>query len=232
MYYSKFFLTHKCWFCNLSEDGGVTGYIISDTDKGNRTFFIVEIRGEKEKLDKLTTKLRRKYNVRVFIREEERRIFRIAIPFQSDNVYESNLSNIAVRNDCIISRMIGIPHMSKDNFEEIEVYSDRKKNILSLKKDFSRIAKVTSTGIVEKNVQTAVDFRNLFFTTFEKLKLTQRQEECFTLAFSSHYYNWPRGITLEELAKKMNISRKTFQQHLRKAERKMLDFARSAMHSS
>ena len=41
------------------------------------------------------------------------------------------------------------------------------------------------------------------------------------LAINAGYYNYPKKITLPELAKKMKISYSTFQAHLKKAEGKI-----------
>lgn len=55
--------------------------------------------------------------------------------------------------------------------------------------------------------------------------LTERQRDVVTEALSHGYYDWPRGITNEALAKELGISRATLQEHLRKAERALLSAA-------
>lgn len=64
-------------------------------------------------------------------------------------------------------------------------------------------------------------FPNLYIPTVMP-KLTQKQKDAVTLAILHNYYSFPRKTDLEKLAKKMNISRVTFQEHLRKAESKLL----------
>ncbi len=54
-------------------------------------------------------------------------------------------------------------------------------------------------------------------------ELTKRQEEAFNIAISHGYYNFPRKVSLGELSKLMNVSRPTFEEHLRKAESKLLN---------
>jgi len=51
--------------------------------------------------------------------------------------------------------------------------------------------------------------------------LTEKQKEALQTAVLYDYYNWPRTITLEELASAAGLSRKVFQEHLRKAEAKL-----------
>ncbi len=55
-------------------------------------------------------------------------------------------------------------------------------------------------------------------------KLTDKQLRAISLANSYGYYNYPRRIKQEELAKMMQISKSTFQNHLRTAEKKIMPF--------
>jgi predicted DNA binding protein len=54
-----------------------------------------------------------------------------------------------------------------------------------------------------------------------ELNLTKKQEEALGLAFTQGYYNWPKKVTLEELAIMSNISRRSLQERLRRAEAKL-----------
>ena len=54
--------------------------------------------------------------------------------------------------------------------------------------------------------------------------LTGKQKQAFLLAIENGYYEYPRQIELERLAKLMKISLSTFQEHLRKAELRLLPF--------
>ena len=55
-------------------------------------------------------------------------------------------------------------------------------------------------------------------------KLTNKQLAILDLAIRSGYYSFPKKIHLEQLAKKLKISRITLQEHLRKAEQKLMPF--------
>lgn len=61
----------------------------------------------------------------------------------------------------------------------------------------------------------------LFFSLYPKL--TEKQKHAFLLALENGYYEFPRKIELEKLAKIMKSSYTTFQFHLRKAERKIMN---------
>ncbi|SFB86935.1 PAS fold-containing protein [Halobiforma haloterrestris] len=54
-------------------------------------------------------------------------------------------------------------------------------------------------------------------------KLTDRQEMALRKAFYADYFEWPRGVSGEELAESMGVSRSTYHQHLRAAQRKLLE---------
>ncbi|WP_267642984.1 helix-turn-helix domain-containing protein [Haloarchaeobius amylolyticus] len=53
--------------------------------------------------------------------------------------------------------------------------------------------------------------------------LSQRQREVFELARREGYYQWPREVSLQDLADELDISKTTFTEHLRKAEAKLLN---------
>lgn len=61
----------------------------------------------------------------------------------------------------------------------------------------------------------------LFFSLYPKL--TQKQKTAFLLALDKGYYEFPRNIELKELAKLMKLSYTSYQFHLRKAERKIMN---------
>ena len=53
-------------------------------------------------------------------------------------------------------------------------------------------------------------------------ELTARQLEALRLALDNGYYGQPRGASIEELAAQTTVARATFEEHLRKAENKLI----------
>jgi predicted DNA binding protein len=53
-------------------------------------------------------------------------------------------------------------------------------------------------------------------------ELSKNQKKAMEIAINSGYYDYPKKIKMEELAKKMKISYSTFQAHLKKAEGKIV----------
>jgi len=52
--------------------------------------------------------------------------------------------------------------------------------------------------------------------------LSNKQKQAVQLAYMHSYYEFPRGIELDKLSKIMGISKSTFQEHLRIAEKKLM----------
>ena len=60
--------------------------------------------------------------------------------------------------------------------------------------------------------------------------LTKSQKRALELATQRGYYDFPRNVELEQLAKEQGISLSTFREHLRKAEKKLMpDLVRNVM---
>jgi len=66
-----------------------------------------------------------------------------------------------------------------------------------------------------------VDINNVFFPRLMP-KLTAKQKMAIELAIQGGYYKSPRKTNLRNLAKRMNVSLSTFQQHLRSSEEKLI----------
>jgi PAS domain S-box-containing protein len=71
---------------------------------------------------------------------------------------------------------------------------------------------------VDRPVRTAETLRKQLSDRF-----TPRQRTAIETAFTAGYFDWPRKSTAEEIAASMGISSPTFHQHLRKAERKLVE---------
>ena len=55
-------------------------------------------------------------------------------------------------------------------------------------------------------------------------KLSPKQKEAIELAVKQGYYEFPRKIELEKLAEISGVKRQTYQENLRRAERKLIPF--------
>ena len=64
---------------------------------------------------------------------------------------------------------------------------------------------------------------NIFFTKLLP-ELTDNQKKAMEIAINNGYYEYPKKVKMETLAKKMGISYSTFQAHLKKAEGKIIPY--------
>jgi predicted DNA binding protein len=89
-----------------------------------------------------------------------------------------------------------------------------------------QLDKVRADGLAEVTVESvsSADPSNGGVERQRRLDtLTPTQREVFKFAREEGYYEWPRGISTRELARKFDVSKTTFLEHLRKAEAKLLD---------
>lgn len=54
-------------------------------------------------------------------------------------------------------------------------------------------------------------------------ELTEKQLQALRTAHAAGYFDWPREVTAEEVAARLDVASSTFAQHLRAAERKVLN---------
>jgi len=59
-------------------------------------------------------------------------------------------------------------------------------------------------------------------SSFDGYNLSSCQEKTIKLAVNLGYFNWPRRITIQELAERLKLSKATVAEHLRKAESKII----------
>jgi len=71
---------------------------------------------------------------------------------------------------------------------------------------------------VDADDRTTNDLRTAITDT-----LTERQAAALNAAYFGGYFDWPRDSTAEEIADALGISSPTLHQHLRHAQRKLLD---------
>ncbi|BCU69841.1 helix-turn-helix domain-containing protein [Stygiolobus caldivivus] len=142
-----------------------------------------------------------------------------AFKLKSSNVKVLRLtdSKIWVRtNGCAVCRVL---YTSDVVIEKIKVVKEKTllytllvPNTQSLK-DF--LSKLTNQGIKVTVINTDEISSN---------ELTERQMEILKLAYKLGYFDDERGITLTELANKLNISPPTLEEILRKALRKVVKY--------
>ncbi len=87
--------------------------------------------------------------------------------------------------------------------------------------DFLNHLKTEKDTIVKLEKLQNVKLDTIYFPKIMP-KLSPKQKEAYQLALENGYYRFPRKIDLGKLAKIMGISLSTYQEHLRRAEMKMM----------
>ncbi|MBS3162597.1 helix-turn-helix domain-containing protein [Candidatus Woesearchaeota archaeon] len=105
--------------------------------------------------------------------------------------------------------------VSKSGYEIWEMASWEKEAL-------TKVLKVPTFKIEIKSLKAA-KLSNIFFPKVCP-ELSPKQKEALDLAVKEGYYQFPRKIKLEELAKLSHVKRQTFQENLRRGERKLIPF--------
>ncbi len=106
--------------------------------------------------------------------------------------------------------------IDKEGYETWEIASWERKE---LEKFVEKVEKSFENYNLLKFNEIKID--NVFFPRLMP-NLTKLQKRAIELAIERGYYKTPRSTNLRELAKKMNLSLSTYQQHLRVAEEKLI----------
>ncbi len=186
------------------------GYPLSITPQGKEVIVSVWhfIQGEKKNIKKYYAELK-----------NEKKLFDIEINgnilIYSFSVSKNNSHWRAYANPAVVFLKPAIINSKGDEFIEIGAW---KKEVLT--KFIESASKKMEINVSSLKKEKAPDI----FIPFSMPKLSSKQRICLDLAYENGYYLYPRKITLEELAKKAKISYTTFQEHLRKAETKIIPF--------
>ncbi|MFH0714484.1 MAG: helix-turn-helix domain-containing protein [Candidatus Diapherotrites archaeon] len=104
-----------------------------------------------------------------------------------------------------------------DGFEYLEVASIEKKYLSKFLKKIEKSVKINSVNLSKEKMTD-------FYIPHLIPKLTEKQKEAITIAYAKGFYEFPKKTNIERLAKSAKLSPSTFQEHLRKAEEKLLPF--------
>ncbi|MBS3106706.1 helix-turn-helix domain-containing protein [Candidatus Woesearchaeota archaeon] len=104
----------------------------------------------------------------------------------------------------------------QDGHEYWEVASWKRSDLEKFIKDLKGHMDTCKIMKLENSPLTDVYFPNVM------PKLSKSQKKAIELAYGNGYYSYPRKANLENLAKKAGVALSTYQEHLRKAELKLL----------
>jgi len=91
--------------------------------------------------------------------------------------------------------------------------------------DREALMKITEVPVFDVEIKSIKETKlsDIFFPHIFP-KISTKQKEAIELAIKNGYYEYPKKINLDGLAKIAKVKRQTFQENLRRAERKLIPF--------
>lgn len=216
IYEVGFKLQHDCPFNDLSKQypsALISHWCNNENDVMEVSYDDVSIfESLQQSLQELHKKLGVKVSRRVFTKSN------VQLLTQSCgcNHYRSTSPTIE-KNHCLELQ----PTIYKGGWEWYRVIAFSEKDIRNLFRELDEFCKVEVISRT-KNVDGAVRDTFLISTTNLLGALTGKQMEALMVAVENGYYGVPKKTTTEEIAKRLGVPRTTYEEHLRKAESKVL----------
>jgi predicted DNA binding protein len=130
---------------------------------------------------------------------------------------EYSTSRAFMKRGCLVLQ----PTVHTEGWEHYRVVAFSDKDVKDLFGDLDKRGEVQIVS--KKAVEEGSVKDNLVISAASILgDLTGNQAEALLLALDSGYYSIPKSITTEKVAARMGLPRTTFEEHLRKAESKVL----------
>lgn len=128
-----------------------------------------------------------------------------------------NISDVIERNSCLEIP----PETFYDGWEEYRVIGFRENDY---KKLFQELSELGPVEVRQKKLLPEKSLRDSFVISMPSVfsELTGKQINSLIVALEYGYYQIPKKMTAEEIALKHHVPRTTFEEHLRKAEGKVL----------
>jgi hypothetical protein len=129
----------------------------------------------------------------------------------------ANVSFLFSKHNCVEMQ----PCVYRDGWEWYRFLAFSQRDIKALFDELSKAGKAEVVSRVSREGSTVresvvVSVANLFGG------LTQRQLEAIVVALRNDYYRVPKRVTTDEIAERLGVPRTTYEEHLRKAEGKVL----------
>lgn len=205
MWIAKFKITHDDWILpkTLKYNVYATGIPVNAYEKNGKKYHsgMVFLHGKKENKEKFIQSLKHDS----FIKDMD---------VKGNQVYVLIEGEDAITHAFDASLFFTQPVLLKKGYEYWELGSWNKEALMQF---YNKVKKIASIEIQKiKQEMPSV------FIQHTIPKLTDKQREAIESAVEYGYYEHPRKISVKELSKKLNVPRTTFQDHLRKAESKLM----------
>ncbi len=199
---SKLFYGNLCKNYNLE----ASGYNLSSYEKGKDFIltFAARLMGEEKNIRDAIRELKKDKRV---LKVEENNKF-VLLTIKENKLFKPFSSPLFIYlSPAIIQKGIYTFHVASWERKDIE-------KLLTLAEKFPNYKLISIKQEKIKNISV----------TGIQPNLTEKQKKAYELAIEKGYYEYPKKITLKQLAKLSNISYSTFQQHLSYAEKKIAQY--------
>lgn len=128
-----------------------------------------------------------------------------------------NVAQLIEKNSCLLM----LPEVYYGGWEEYRVVGFRENDYKRL---FEELSQLGPLEIVRKRVVPEKSIKDAFVISVGSVfsDLTEKQTNSLLTALEYGYYQVPKKMTAEEIANKNKVPRTTYEEHLRKAESKIL----------
>ncbi len=177
--------------------------------KEKKKFFYIELhilQGNKENIDKFVKNFKKEKSIKELDRAGNY-LFTLNEELINKEYYTSVFDPKIIQVKPVIQR--------SDGYEDWELASFDRKILIE-------ITKIPVFEVKLKSIEQTT-IKDIFIPKINP-ELSEKQRESIELAVKSGYYDFPRKIYLEQLARLSKVKRQSYQENLRKAERKIIPF--------
>lgn len=206
MFEAKFKLRHiGCWTCGLSrfKSAFVTHVTVSLTPDFVQDVTEVELYDSSEAREIKKYFDECKIVVKWNVLEESGK--KLLIQVFTDTSKICSVVHTIIKNKCFVPRKVPLA----DGWEIWTIAAPEKRAIKSAIEAIKKLGEFELLSVKK--------------STFDGFNLSDQQEMVLKYAVVRGYYNWPRKISAQDLAKKLGLSKATLLEHLRKAEIKVMN---------
>lgn len=127
------------------------------------------------------------------------------------------VASIVVRNNCLLMPPT-IFHQGWEHYKVVSIYPATERRLFQHLEQVGNFQILSKTRILNTGIGGAMRISTLSLFS----RLTDRQLQTLLSAYELGYYRTPRETTTEELAQSLHLTRPTYEEHLRKAENKII----------
>ncbi len=216
LYETSFRLQHDCPMNDLSKQHPelvMSSWCNADTD-------VIEISKEGAEIDQLQDDIKsmwRKLRVKPLRTSRSGRDLQVVVHNCGCYTIPAPVSPVFEKNHCLELQ----PCVYKGGWEYYRMISFSERDARSV---FSMLEKYCEVEMISRRVIRSGAVKETMLVSTNALfgGLTRKQIQALIFALENGYYQVPKKVTTEEMASKLKLPRTTYEEHLRKAEGKVL----------